>query len=184
MDEEALLIRRMQKNGSVEAADRLIRKYYDEIYIYVYKQISDKNVAMDLTQDIFIAVLQSISRYDRRQSGFRTWLYRIATNKTIDYHRSRSVRRRVTIDVGEWDIPDELEFTSQLEAEEMAFRLQAYVNTLEADIQQIFRLKFYGEYTTAQIAALLEKPESTIKSKYYRLLKQLREEFKDEYTDA
>lgn len=184
MDEEILLIRRIQKTGSREEAEKLIKKYYDEIYIYVFKQISDKNTAMDLTQDIFIAVLKSIQRYDHRLSTFRTWLYRIATNKTIDHLRSRTARRMIILDVGDIEFTDEKEFTSYIETKDLVLRLQSYINTLEVDIQQIFRLKFYGENTFDKIASLLCIPEPTVKSKYYRLLKQLRKEFSDEYKNA
>ncbi|WP_422659809.1 RNA polymerase sigma factor [Paenibacillus sp. EC2-1] len=181
MNGEIRLIRKIQRTGSKAAADILIREYYDEIYIYVFRQISEKQSAMDLTQTIFISMLQSISNYDRKQASFRTWLYRIATNKTIDYLRSRSVKSKLVLLVEDVDIPDEAEFARQIEMKDLLLRLQGYVNTLEVDIQQIFRLKFFGEYTFSQIAALFAVPESTVKTKYYRLLKMLREEFKDEY---
>jgi RNA polymerase sigma-70 factor (ECF subfamily) len=184
LDEEARLIRRIQKTGSRDAADTLVRKYYDEIYIYVYKQTSDKYISMDLTQTIFTSMLQSISNYDEKQAGFRTWLYRIATNKTIDYHRSREIRKNRVLDVGDFDIPDEREFTREIEMRDLLSRLQAYVNTLDVETQQIFRLKFFGEHAFSQIAALLSLLEPTVKSKYYRLLKQLRKEFQNEYSDA
>lgn len=181
MDEETRLIRKIQRTGNRAAADVLIRKYYDEIYRYVFKQTSDKHTAMDLTQNIFISVLQSISNYTVKRAGFRTWLYRIATNKTIDYLRSRTAERKRVLDIEDMDIPDESEFTRQIDIKALLWRLQDYVNSLETDLQQIFRLKFFGGHTFPQIAALLSLPESTVKSKYYRLLKVLREEFKDEY---
>lgn len=181
LDEEMRLIRKIQRTGNRAAADKLIRKYYDEIYKFVFKQISDKQTALDLTQIIFISMLQSISNYDRKQARFRTWLYRIATNKTIDYLRSRTAEKRHVIDMEVMDIPNESEFTCQIDSKDSLTRLQDHLNSLEMDLQQIFRMKFFGEYTFTQIAALLSLPESTVKSKYYRSLKVLREEFKDEY---
>lgn len=181
MDEEMRLIRKIQRTGDRAAADMLVRNYYDEIYRYVYKQTSDKHTAMDLTQNIFISMLQSIPNYEGKKAGFRTWLYRIATNKTIDYFRRRTAERKRILDIADIDIPDEAEFTQQIDIRDLLSRLQDYINSLEMDLQQIFRLKFFGEYTFVQIAAALSLPESTIKSKYYRLLKTLREEFKDEY---
>lgn len=181
MKEEAQLIRKIQRTGNRDAANLLIHNYYDEIYRYVYKQTTDKHISMDLTQTIFISMLQSISKYDAKQAGFRTWLYRIATNKTIDYLRSYTVQRKRILTLEEIDVPDEAEFTRQIEIKDLLSSLQTYVNSLELELQQIFRLKFFGEYTFAQIAVLLSLSESTVKSKYYRLLKTLREEFKDEY---
>lgn len=175
------LVRKIQRTGNRAAADALIRGYYDEIYRFVYKQTSNKHTAMDLTQTIFISMLQSIATFDGKRAGFRTWLYRIATNKTIDYFRSRTVERKYVLDIEDVELPDEAEFTRQIEMMDLLSRLQDYVCSLEVQMQQIFRLKFFGEYTFAEIATLLSLPESTIKSKYYRLLKTLREELKDEH---
>ena len=181
LDEENRLISRIQRTGNRKAADELIRKYYDEIFTYVYKQISDKHTAMDVTQNIFISMLQSISNYDNKKAGFRTWLYRIGTNKIIDYFRKNSVERRRIVDLGEYDIQDQTMFTINIENKELLLRLQDYINSLDVNSQQIFRLKIFAEYTFPQIASVLSLPESTVKSKYYRLLKIIREEFKDEY---
>lgn len=181
MDDENKLISHIQRTGNRKAADEIIRKYYDEIYTYVYKQISDKHMAMDLTQNIFISMLQSISTFDYKKAGFRTWLYRIGTNKIIDYFRKNSAERKRIADLGEYDIQDQTMFTINIENKELLLRLQDYINSLDVNSQQIFRLKIFAEYTFPQIASVLSLPESTVKSKYYRLLKIIREEFKDEY---
>lgn len=180
MDEEIRLIRRIQLKGDRAAADLLIRKYYDEIYRYVYRQTSDKHMAMDLTQGIFISLLQSIRNYDMKQAGFRTWLYKIATYKTIDCLRSRTTERKHVVGLSEADLPDEADFMRSIEMRALTAGLRSYINTLPTEEQQIFRLKFFGDYTFLQISDSLSLPESTVKSKYYRLLKVLREEFKDE----
>ena len=171
----------MQKHADKDAADTLIRKYYDEIYVYAYRQTSDKHIAMELAQNIFVSMLKAISRYDNQRAGFRTWLYRISTNKIIDYHRSRSVVQNKILNLDDFDIPDEAEFTRQIEIKDLSSRLQDYVGTFDADMQRIFRLKLYGEYTFTEIAKMIEMPEATVKTKYYRILKTLREEFGHEY---
>jgi RNA polymerase sigma-70 factor (ECF subfamily) len=136
---------------------------------------------MDLTQDIFISMLGTISRFDGKQAGFRTWLYKIATNKTVDYFRSRAVQISHILDTDELELPDETDFTRRIEQADLIDRVTRYVNALPAELQQIFRLKFYGECTFSQIAELLFMPESSVKSKYFRSLNTLRKEFRNEY---
>jgi len=179
--EEIQLIQKVQKKGDIAAADMLIKNYYDEILAYAYKQIGDKNSAMDLTQGIFISMLKTISRYDNKKAGFRTWLYAIATNKIIDFHRSRSVIRNKILDIDDVDISDDSDFVKQLENIDLAKRIQEFVATFDVDLQRIFRLKIFGGHTFAEIAIMLEISESTVKTKYYRLIKQVRKEFLDEY---
>ena len=63
------------------------RAHYDEIYRFVYRQTGHMEDAMDLTQDIFLAVLRAIHTCRRGKAAFRTWLFRIAANKVIDARR-------------------------------------------------------------------------------------------------
>ena len=59
--------------------------------------------------------------------------------------------------------------------------IECYVSRSRTDIQQIFRLHIYGGQTFKEIALALQIPESSVKSKYYRLIDQIRKEFNDEY---
>ena len=90
MEQEQRWIRRIQRQQSQKDADALVRKYYNEIYAYAYRQVGSRETALDLTQEIFISVLRSLQTYDPSRAAFRTWLYRVATNKVIDFRR-RSV---------------------------------------------------------------------------------------------
>lgn len=94
---ERRLIRKIKLFGSSKDTDTLVRMYYDEIYYFVVRQINDRDAAYDLTQEIFISMLRSIGSYREKLASFRTWLYRIAENKVIDFRR-RSIRWTVSLD--------------------------------------------------------------------------------------
>src|SRR5690554_7444196 len=96
---------------------------------------------MNLTQNIFVAVLQSIASYNAKKASFRTWLYRIATNKIIDFFRSQATEKKHVLSIEGMDIPDEVEFTRQIEIKALLSNVQTYVNSLEMNLQQIFRLR-------------------------------------------
>ena len=63
-------IRKIQKKQDKEAANGLVSCYYDEIYIYAYRQLGSKEAAMDMTQEIFIAALGSIGGFDRKRGAW------------------------------------------------------------------------------------------------------------------
>lgn len=86
---EQKLIKRIKKKQDKEAANALILYYYKEIYAYVYRQTGNEELAKDLTQDIFIQILQKITMFDHKKASFRTWMYRIASNKICDHYRSK-----------------------------------------------------------------------------------------------
>ncbi len=184
-NEEALLIYKIRENNDRTAADQLIRNYYKEIYGYVYRQIGNKEISMDLTQDIFISVLQSIAFYESSKGTFRTWLYRISTNKIIDYFRSRSFKEMtVTLNLDDIVAAGEEDVFTIVSSRETAQKITAMVSEFDMVSNEIFRLKLFGEYTFLQISELLHLNESTVKTKYYTMIKKIRKELEaDEYRE-
>ncbi|MFP3153526.1 RNA polymerase sigma factor [Lachnospiraceae bacterium ZAX-1] len=177
MTEVEHLIRKIQRNGDREASDCLVRLYYDEIFRFVRKQTSNDDTALDLTQDIFIGMLRTIAHYNRKKAGFRTWLYKIATNKTVDYFRSRTAHTVETLPIDEVEPVDETDFMRQVEDSDFAERVCSYLDGLPGDTQRIFRMHIFGGYTFQEIAQGMEIPEGTVKTMYYRLINVLRKEF-------
>ena len=186
-ERERKWIHRIKLFGSSKDADSLVRFYYDEIYIFVAKQISDSELAYDLTQEIFISMLHSIGSYQEKLSSFRTWLYRIAANKVIDFRRKTAVYAISLEELSEAETKDyiaKIDYENDITQAELLRKIECYVSGFQTDLQQIFRLHIYGGQTFQEIAVLTEMPESSVKSKYYRLLKQIRREFYDEYTET
>lgn len=175
MNKEEQWISKIKSKGNKEAANELVSKYYREIYAYVYKQTVDKELSMDLTQDIFISVLQSINGYHGDKAAFRTWLYKIATNKLIDYYRSRYYKysSRV-IPIEDYHLYHDEDFTICIQNKQEAQRIINIVNKFDSSSQLILRLKIYAEYTFLEISRILGIPESTVKTRYYSIVKKVK----------
>lgn len=181
MDRDIRLIKKIKKKSDRIAANELISKYYKEIYSYVYKQTVDKELSMDLTQEIFISVLKSISNYDEKKASFRTWLYKIATYKLVDYYRSKYYKyNAIAISIDDFDIYDREDIEVTIENKEDIEKIISIVNRLGVVDQQVFRLKIFSDYTFLEISNALEIPESTAKTKYYSILKKIRKDFEVE----
>ncbi|MGO4695886.1 RNA polymerase sigma factor [Paenibacillus sp. 2TAB26] len=174
MDTEAAWIKQVQRQSSETAANALVSRYYKEMYSYAYRQTTNKQLSMDLTQDIFIHMLQSIGKFDGTRGSFRTWLYKLATNRIVDYYRSKYYSyARHTAPIEE-EMPDDGDFTLEIEKREQIETIMLQVNQMDAASQHIFRLKFFAEYTFSDIAPLLNIPESTAKTKYYAMIRRLK----------
>ena len=174
MEEEQKWIRDIQRRGSRQAADKLVRTYYDEIYRFAYRQLGHKEDAMDLTQTIFLAVLRALPSFDGRKASFRTWLYRIAAPKAIDCRRK--VQGNILL-LEETETPDQTDFAAQIQDRDLLDRMEEYISRLDPDTQAVYRLRLYGERTFPEIAAVLGQPEAAVKTRYYRLMARLRKEF-------
>ncbi|WP_374066950.1 RNA polymerase sigma factor [Paraliobacillus sp. JSM ZJ581] len=174
MMQEKKWIKAIKKKSDEHAANQLIHKYYNEIYGFIYKQTLDQELAKDITQNVFISMLQTIHRFDGRAS-FRTWLYKIANSRLIDYYRSKYYkqnRKAETID--DVVLYEPSDFTLEVEKKNEMRKILEVLSQFDREIQQIIRLKTYGEYTFSEIAITLELPESTVKTKYYATIRKLK----------
>ncbi|MGN9164239.1 RNA polymerase sigma factor [Tissierellaceae bacterium HCP3S3_D8] len=180
MDRDIRLIKRIKKKSDKAAANELISTYYKEVYAYVYKQTMDKELSMDLTQEIFISILKFIYRYDEKKASFRTWLYRITTYRLVDYYRSKNYKyTSIVVPIDDFNIYDSEDMEITVENREDVEKIIDIVNRLDSLSQQIFRLKLFADYTFSQISNVLEIPESTAKTRYYSMIKKIKVNFKE-----
>lgn len=88
--EDKQLVRRAQE-GDLSAFDELIRRYQERVYATVYHMTSNHEDANDLTQETFVKAYKALSSF-KGDSGFFTWVYRIAVNKTINFLKQKKNR--------------------------------------------------------------------------------------------
>lgn len=177
MEQDLKWIRQIQRKGSREAADCLIRAYYDEIYRFVYRQVGNKEDAMDLTQNIFVAVLRSLPGYQPRQARFRTWLYAVANNKIIDARRKVQTAQVVAKPFEEPEPPANDDFVSRIQDRMLLAQIEEYVSGQALEQQKVFRLRVYAGLSFPEIAGILGEREAAVKARYYRLVEKIRKEF-------
>lgn len=172
---ERYLIKKVKNKGDKEAANKLISIYYKPIYVYVFKQINDKEISMDLTQEIFISMLKSIDGYEEKKASFKTWIYKIASNKIIDYYRSKYYKYSTVVVELEDDSTVNLHnVENEFLIKEDAKEIIEIINRFEGDIQQILRLKIFADMKFREIGEVLDINESTVKTKYYSSIRKIK----------
>lgn len=172
---EKKLITLVKNKNDKKAAGELVKSYYKEVFAYVFRQTSNEELSKDLTQEIFISMLKSIEGFDEVKASFRTWLYKIANNKIIDNYRSTYYKYVTIVDeIDEGLIGYENELEESFEIKEDVNEILEVVNTLNTNLQQILRLKIFGDMTFGEIASLTEISESTVKTRYYATIKKIK----------
>ncbi|MCL2559630.1 MAG: RNA polymerase sigma factor [Turicibacter sp.] len=171
-------IKRIVHSADKRAANFLIAHYFDEIYGYVFKRTSNEEVAMDVTQEIFVSTLQAIDRYDHKKSSFRTWLYQITKRRIADYYRSKEYQLDRLVEHDDEAI-DHLASTLGGRVEQIVEigEISDFVDQLDADSRDIFKLKAFEGYTFRNISQIINVPESTVKASFYATQKLVREAF-------
>lgn len=172
---ENKLIDLLKNKGDKKAAGILVKLYYKEIFSYVFKQTRNEELSKDLTQEIFISMLKSIGGFNEERASFRTWIYKIASNKIIDNYRSTYYKYSTIVDeLDEGLIGEGNGIEEGFELKERVNEVMDIVNTLNANLQQIFRLKIFGDMTFSEIGVLLELSESTVKTRYYATVRKIK----------
>lgn len=194
MRDEKKLIRRMKHRQDREAANELISRYYQEIFAYVYRQTGERELSLDLAQEIFLAVLRGINGFDEKKAEFRTWLYRIASNKVTDYYRSkyhRQKKKELSLfggreeESGEFEVqsavinlPGEEDILAGMIRKETIRRVMELATEYDRGWIAIFQRRIFLEHSFVEIARELELPESTVKTRFYQMLQGIREEMR------
>lgn len=174
LSEEAL-VRAAQQDRA--AFGVLYDRYLDRVYAYVRTRTTTEDDAADLTQRVFLQALAALPKYRVRTVPFTAWLFRIARNTTIDFHR----RQRDTIT---WDlIPEALQPIAEHEVEtgvlhrEDIERLRALLQTLDPETRDLLALRYAARLTTGAIAAVIGKTEAATKKRLARALHNLKEQY-------
>lgn len=143
----------------------------------VLKMVRNIDDAEDLTMESFSKAFRSLARF-KKDFTFSTWLFRIATNNTIDFIRKKklntlSIQNTFTDDDGQSvsiDVEDDGTLNPQDEAikaqkEEL---IQVFVNMLPGKYQKLVRLRYFHELSYEEIAEELEAPLGTVKAQLHR----------------
>ncbi|MFQ5460582.1 MAG: sigma-70 family RNA polymerase sigma factor, partial [Anaerolineae bacterium] len=88
LEAERLLASRATR-GDRAAYSALYERYVDKIYRYIYYKVGDREQSEDLTSQTFLKAWHAIADYEWRSYPFGAWLFRIAHNLVVDYHRAR-----------------------------------------------------------------------------------------------
>lgn len=172
--------------GKQSAYDKLMKKYYQHIYNLIYKMIFKKEDVEDLTQEAFIKAFNSLKHFDR-QFAFSTWLYKIATNNSIDYLRKKklntfSIDKEIESEESDYkfDIPD-TDYVPDTKIIEDQRRkvLEDAIESLPEKYRQVITMRHKQEKEYEEIAKELNLPLGTVKAHIFRGRELLNKYLKD-----
>ena len=170
-DNESKLIK-LAIAGDEAALAALYERYVDAIYRYVVYRVNDRYVAEDITADVFLRVVESLSQYDERGVPFVAWLYRISHARVIDYWRRTNRRPTVPIDslAGHEEHSDDAGLaTDVLQHRALSDALQK----ITAEQQEVLVLKFMQGLSNEEISQIVGKTIGAVKALQHRGLEAL-----------
>ena len=193
--DEALMTR--YQRGDVQAFASLVTRHKKPIFNFVLRQIKASAPAEDLTQEVFLRIVESAHSF-KHESRFSTWAYTIARNLCVDHLRKASYRRHPSLDqteeagegraLGE-QVPD-LHPRASTErsavSHEIQIKVVAAVEALPEEQREVFLLRQVADLPFQDIATITDTSENTVKSRMRYALERLQEALTDfeEYARA
>ena len=162
-------------NGEIRSFYKLIRKYEVKIFKFVYCKIGDRQLAEDITQEVFINVYNKLNLY-KNDFKFSSWLYSIARNRCVDYMRSKSKTKEASLDEAKNMQSNNMKPDEIYEFKETTNEVKEYIYTLDKLDREILTLRYWEELRFSEIAKILNISESRAKSRFYKCRRKFSEQ--------
>jgi len=163
-------------NGVQQAYTKLMGLYREPLFFMMKKMVQNVDDAEDLTIEVFAKAFKMLNNY-APQYAFSTWLFKIASNHSIDFLRRRNKHQILSIDesiendgkITQNLYHDEIEDPEEkLINEQKDIVLQEFIKKLHPDYQEILKLKYYYGLSYIEIAEELNIPLGTVKARLFR----------------
>ena len=164
------LVARAQK-GDRTAVATLYQVFAQTIYRYIALRVPTNADAEDLTAEVFVSMVKGLPSYQITSVRFEAWLYRIAASRVADFYRRNNRRSHVELSETLFDsspLPEETVLQNQA-----IEHLREALRQLPEDHQTILILRFVERKSHEEVAELMGRTVSSVKSAQYRALKRL-----------
>ncbi|MDD2871724.1 MAG: RNA polymerase sigma factor [Candidatus Gracilibacteria bacterium] len=166
---EDLKIMQRCLDGQLEYFGKIYEKYIDKIYKFVYLKTTNKELAEDIVSDVFISALNSINSFRIDEtSSVKSWIYRIAHNKVIDYYRTF----KQTEDIGDYlDMSVQTDNAEQIDNKDKLNEVLQYLNTIKKEQREILIYRIWDDLSYNEISEITGKSVDNCKKIVSRQLK-------------
>lgn len=150
-------------NGDKDLFNQLIDKYYYEIFKFTYNQVNDVEKTKDVVQEIFMRIYKKLSKYNPKKASFRTWIYRIANNYCINYHRDHHKDQHLVLH-GERISDSEDILNNLIKKEDVSYILDLMEKNLSQRNYKILILHFYSDLSQTDIGETMNLAPKTVRN--------------------
>lgn len=170
--DEHTIIRQLQDESTRNAAfTTLVNTFKEPLYWQIRRMVMSHDDTDDILQNTFIKAWNGIASF-RGDSKLSTWLYRIATNETLNF-LERQRHTSVSLDEEESHLADTLQSDPYFDGDETQLQLQQAIDRLPAKQRQVFTLKYYQEMKYEDMSDILDTSVGALKASYHHAVKKI-----------
>ena len=178
--DDPTLVRRVLR-GDQGAFEMIVRKYQLPMLNYVSRMVHEREMALDVSQEVFLRAYASLSSF-RPEFKFSTWLFRIASNFLIDHWRKKKVPT-VSLDQPMDDTDDgchlqvadeKASVIRDLELKELRTRLESAMDCLPVHLRELFIWRHVTGMSYEEMAEIKKLPVGTVKNRVFQAKEMMR----------
>jgi RNA polymerase sigma-70 factor (ECF subfamily) len=172
----------LAQTGDRNAFSQIVRIMMNDVVALTYRMTGDRDTALDLAQDSFVAAWEKLGGF-RRKARFASWMYRIVYNKTLNFlERSRRTRSlsEVPEETSRYGTDNQVSPDETLYRHELAERVLRFMESLPPQQRWVFDLRFYKGLTFDEISRVTGRAAGTVKTHFREAVSKLREQAQSE----
>lgn len=153
----------------------LYERYYEQIYLFIFKRMQDEEQAGDVTSQVFLKAINNLKRYKFKGVPYSSWLYRIALNEVNQFFRDNKSQRHVSMESGGLYL-----LMEEVEEEKDDSQVQQMLRIMEdmsSDDIQMIELRYFEKMPFKEIADIYNITENNAKVRLYRILGKMKKRF-------
>ena len=164
-------------DGDIASFENLVKKYQEEIYYFVLRMVGKPQDAEDVTQMAFVNVFRSLAKF-KRQSQFKTWLYKIALNLCLNHIKKSKVRETEELD---YTMASEDNPVATVVDKERREELAKAIEELPEKQRLTVVLRTYQDLSYQEVSEVLGCSEGAAKANFHFAVQKLKKKLSKVY---
>ncbi len=154
------------------AFNLLVRQYQKRLYWHIRKILLNHDDTDDVLQNVFIKIWKNLDGF-KEESLLFTWMYRIATNESINFLNQKKKRAGVPLDDVSAFLASNLESDHYFKGDEIQAKLQKAILTLPDKQRLVFNMKYFDNIKYEQMSEILGTSVGALKASYHHAVKKI-----------
>lgn len=154
----------------------MVKAYQSGIYWLIRRMVINHEDTNDLVQDVFIKVFRSYATF-KQESSLYTWIYRIATNTTLNFLTDKNHKNMTSIGNADLILANRLKSDPYFEPDEMMIKFHCAMALLPEKQRIVFQMRYYNETKYEDMSQILDTSVGALKASYHHAVKKIEEYF-------
>jgi RNA polymerase sigma-70 factor (ECF subfamily) len=169
------LLERFRSESSRNGAfNEIVARYKERLYWHIRKIVIVHEDADDVLQNTFIKAWLGLETF-KGDAQLYTWLYRIATNESINFLNQKRNKQMMPLEDAEYQLSGALQYDDYFEGDELQLLLQKAILTLPEKQRIVFNMKYFDEMSYENISEIVGTSVGALKASYHYAVKKIKE---------